>query len=102
MTRARAVIPAPLLLVAISAAACREEGEINIRSLEFEGVEQVNKGGLANALQTKQGSRFFWGRKRFFDRRALDADLTRIQAFYRDRGFPDARVTVDPKLNETQ
>jgi outer membrane protein assembly complex protein YaeT len=102
MTRARAVIPALLLLVAISAGACREEGEVKIASLEFDGVKSVNKGALANALQTKKGSRFFWGRKRFFDRRAFDADLKRIQAFYRDRGFPDARVTVDTKLNETQ
>jgi outer membrane protein assembly complex protein YaeT len=102
MTRARATIPALLLLAAISAGACREEGEIKIASLEFDGVKSVNKGALANALQTKKGSRFFWGRKRFFDRRAFDADLKRIQAFYRDRGFPDARVTVDTKLNETQ
>ena len=102
MTRARAAIPVLLLLAAISAGACREEGEIKIASLEFDGVKSVNKGALANALQTKKGSRFFWGRKRFFDRRAFDADLKRIQAFYRDRGFPDARVTVDTKLNETQ
>ena len=32
-----------------------------------------------------------------------DADLKRIQAFYADRGFPDARVTdVDVRLNRTQ
>ena len=44
-------------------------------------------------LQTKRGSRLPWGRKRFFDRSAFEADLKRIEAFYRDRGFPDARVT---------
>src|SRR5262249_13471987 len=33
----------------------------------------------------------------------FDADLKRIQAFYADRGFPDARVTgFDVKLNERQ
>ena len=54
-------------------------------------------------LQTKKGAWLPWGRKRYFDRRAFEADLKRIDAFYRDRGFPDARVTsFDVKLDETQ
>src|SRR5687768_5052972 len=92
-----------LLFTAISAGACREEGDVEISSLKFEGVDQVDKDALANALQTKAGSRLPWGRKRFFDRRAFEADLKRIEAFYRDRGFPDARVaSFDAALNETQ
>ena len=80
-----------------------EEGEIKIASLEFDGVEQVDKGALANALQTKKGSRFFWGRKRYFDRRAFDADLKRIQALLpRPRISGRAGRLVDTKLNETQ
>ena len=93
------------LLPFISSAACREdgEGEIEIASLTFEGVEQVDRGALANALQTRKGSRFPWGRKRYFDRRAFEADLERIVAFYRDRGFPDARViAVEPRLDAAQ
>ena len=83
--------------------ACHEEGDIKIHKLDFEGVKQVDKTALANALQTKRGSRLPWGRKTYFDRRAFDADLERIQAFYRDRGFPDARVSsFDVKLNDTQ
>jgi outer membrane protein assembly complex protein YaeT len=83
--------------------ACHEEGDIRIHKLDFEGVKQVDKTALANALQTKRGSRLPWGRKTYFDRRAFDADLERIQAFYRDRGFPDARVSsFDVKLNDTQ
>ena len=82
---------------------CREEGEITIKSLKFEGVSQVSKSDLQNALQTKRGSRLPWGRKSRFSRAAFDADLQRIVAFYTDRGFPDARVTsVDVMLNETQ
>ena len=43
------------------------------------------------------------GRKRYFDRSAFEADLKRIEAFYRDRGFPDARVTsFDVQLNDAQ
>src|SRR5687767_3504168 len=92
-----------VLLASLSAAACREEGDIQITGLDFNGVEQVDKGALANALQTKKGSWIPWGRKRYFDRRAFEADLQRIQAFYRDRGFPDARVTsFDVKLNDRQ
>jgi outer membrane protein assembly complex protein YaeT len=92
-----------VLLVAFSVAGCREEGDIQITKLEFRGVEQVDKGALADALQTKKGSWIPWGRKRYFDRRAFEADLKRIEAFYRDRGFPDARVrSFDVQLNDTQ
>jgi outer membrane protein assembly complex protein YaeT len=92
-----------VILGAFSVTACREEGDIQITSLKFTGVEQVDADALANALQTKKGSRLPWGRKRFFDRRAFEADLKRIEAFYRDRGFPDARVRAfDAKLNDAQ
>ena len=44
-----------------------------------------------------------WGKKDYFDRSRFDADLKRIQAFYADRGYPDARVTgFDVKLNDKQ
>src|SRR5215213_4350488 len=94
-----------LLVVAgfICVAGCREEGNIQISGLSFNGVTQVNKAALANALQTKKGSWIPWSRKRYFDRRAFEADLKRIEAFYRDRGFPDARVrSFDVKLNDRQ
>ena len=64
-----------LLLIASAGAACREEGDIQITGLEFNGVEQIDQGALANALQTKKGSWIPWGRKRFFDRTAFEADL---------------------------
>jgi outer membrane protein assembly complex protein YaeT len=90
-------------LVALSLVGCREEGDIRIHKLDFQGVKQVDKSALANALQTKRGSRLPWGHKTYFDRRMFDADLERIQAFYRDRGFPDARVaSFDVKLNDKQ
>jgi len=101
----RASHPLTLLipLVALFLAGCREEGDIQIHKLDFQGVEQVDKTALANALQTKRGSRLPWGHKAYFDRRMFEADLERIQAFYRDRGFPDARVaSFDVKLNDQQ
>src|SRR5918995_1292434 len=92
-----------LLFSAVACAACHEEGDIQVSSLEFKGVERVDKSALASGLQTQRGSRLPWGRKRFFDRSAFEADLKRIEAFYRDRGFPDARVTsFDVQLNDAQ
>jgi outer membrane protein insertion porin family/translocation and assembly module TamA len=92
-----------VVLLVTLAAGCREEGDIQISDLTFNGVKQVQTSALTSVLQTKKGSRLPWGRKRFFDRRAFEADLKRIEAFYRDRGFPDARVSsFDVKLNDTQ
>ncbi len=66
-------------------------------------MEQVDADALERALQTREGSWLPWGRQRYFDRRAFDADLKRIEAFYRDRGFPDAHVTsFDVALNDAQ
>jgi outer membrane protein insertion porin family len=98
----RVVLPLLLLTIALCAA-CREKGDIKIDALTFDGVDQVDKKALANALQTKKGSILPWGRKTYFDRGAFDDDLKRIDAFYRDRGFPDARITsFDVDLNDKQ
>jgi outer membrane protein assembly complex protein YaeT len=103
MPRVRSRVLLFLLFTAVGTVACRDDGDIEISSLEFVGVERVDKGALTRGLQTQRGSRLPWGRKRFFDRRAFDADLKRIEAFYRDRGFPDARVTsFDVDLNDVQ
>jgi outer membrane protein insertion porin family/translocation and assembly module TamA len=83
--------------------ACKEEGTIKVHRLSFDGVKAVDHGRLKSALATKQSSIIPWGRKYYFDRSRFDADLKRIQAFYADRGYPDARVTnFDVKLNDKQ
>ena len=90
-----------LVLLAVSAAACKEEGTITVHSLKFNGVKVVDIGRLKDALATKQSSKIPWGKKAYFDRSRFDADLKRIQAFYADRGYPDARVTgFDVKFND--
>ncbi len=44
-----------------------------------------------------------FGEKHYFNREQFEADLKRIEAFYRDRGFPDAQVSVvRRKLNDEQ
>ena len=103
MRGTRAVFPLLLLAVALCVASCREKGDIRVKSLTFHGVKQVNESALKDALATKAGSKLPWGRKRYFDRQAFESDLMRITAFYRDRGFPDARVrSFDVKLNKQQ
>jgi len=98
------VSTAALLLAAlVLSAACKEEGTIKVHSLSFKGVKGVDESRLKEALATHQSSKIPWGKKSFFDRSRFDADLKRIQAFYADRGYPDARVTgFDVKLNDKQ
>jgi outer membrane protein insertion porin family/translocation and assembly module TamA len=92
-----------LVALVISTAACKEEGTIKVHSLSFKGVNAVDVARLKAALATRQSSKIPWGKKAFFDRSRFDADLKRIQAFYADRGYPDARVTgFDVKLNDKQ
>jgi outer membrane protein insertion porin family/translocation and assembly module TamA len=92
-----------ILALVVALGACKEEGTIRVRSLEFSGVKAVDQSQLRNALATRQSSKLPWGRKAYFDRSRFDDDLKRIQAFYSDRGYPDARVTgFDVKLNDKQ
>lgn len=87
----------------IAAAGCKEGGTVRVHSLNFRGVQAVDAARLRDALATRQSDRLPWGKKTFFDRARFDADLKRVQAFYADRGFPDARVTgFDVKLNDKQ
>ena len=71
--------------------------------LDFKGVQAVSEARLRAALATRVSSRLPWGKKAFFDRSRFDADLKRIEAFYADRGYPDARVrSFDVHLNDKQ
>ena len=99
----RRSIAAFALLTLTAAAACKEGGTIKVHSLSFKGVNAVDESRLKDALATRQSSKIPWGRKYYFDRSRFDADLKRMQAFYADRGFPDARVAgFDVKLNDKQ
>jgi outer membrane protein assembly factor BamA len=81
-------------VLALASAACQDQGSIKVHRLNFKGVNAVDEGRLKTALATRESSWIPWGRKAFFDRARFDADLKRIQAFYADRGYPDARVWV--------
>jgi outer membrane protein assembly complex protein YaeT len=99
----RTFLSVGLVLIALANGACQEEGSVLVHSLRFNGVTAVDEELLRSVLATRQSSKVPWGRKRTFTRARFDADLKRIQAFYADRGYPDARVTAfDVKLNDKQ
>jgi outer membrane protein assembly complex protein YaeT len=99
-----------ILCLALSFAACDEQGTVTVHRLSFKGVKSVDPARLKQALATRENTKvpivgweLPWSKKNFFDRGRFDADLQRIKAFYADRGFPDARVTgADVKLNSKQ
>ena len=91
------------LILTLTAVGCKEEGTITVKSLKFNGVKAVDESRLREALATRTTSKLPWGKKAYFDRSRFDTDLKRLQAFYLDRGYPDARVTgFDVKLNDKQ
>jgi outer membrane protein assembly complex protein YaeT len=99
----RVGVAALALTILAATSACKEGGTIKVHSLSFEGVKSVDESRLKDVLATRQSSKIPWGKKFFFDRSRFDADLKRIQAFYADRGYPDARVAgFDVKLNDKQ
>ncbi|MBS1820206.1 MAG: outer membrane protein assembly factor BamA [Acidobacteria bacterium] len=108
MSRVRHTLLAVAL--ALLAAGCKEGGTVTVHSLSFKGVKGVDEARLRAALATREntkvpvvGWQLPWGRKNYFDRGRFDADLKRIEAFYADRGYPDARVTdFDVNLNKKQ
>jgi outer membrane protein assembly complex protein YaeT len=92
-----------LCILAVGAVACKEEGGIKVSSFTFNGTKAVTPAQLKSVLATSASSKLPWGTKHYFSRSQFDADLKRIVAFYKDRGYPDARVTsFDAKLNQDQ
>ena len=63
-----------------------------VRSLSIEGNASVSDGQLRAAMITRASGRFFWSEKHDFNQRTFEADLSRIVAYYRDRGYHEARV----------
>jgi outer membrane protein assembly complex protein YaeT len=91
------------LLAALAGCVEGEGGAVRVKSLKFTGVKGVKTGQIKSVLATVQSSKIPWGAKHFFTREQFEADLKRIVAFYKDRGYPDAKVTsFDVKLNDKQ
>lgn len=93
-----------LLAAAVVSGGCREEdGGVAVSDLSFTGTQAVSEDQLKSILATREGSWLPWGDKRYFSREQFEADLKRIEAFYADRGYPDARITsFDVELSPDQ
>lgn len=77
-----------------AAQSAREQRDVKVTSLSFEGNQTFPDKTLRTVVQTRRASRWPWARWVPFDQRRLDADLSRLTAFYRDQGFPDVRVRL--------
>jgi outer membrane protein assembly complex protein YaeT len=76
---------------------------IKVTNLHITGTKAVPASRLKAVLQTKESSWIPWGRKRYFDRSTFEADMRRIETYYFDHGYPDARVAkFDAALSEDQ
>lgn len=76
---------------------------IEVTNFNIQGVKSVPIGQLKAALYTSASSWIPWGANHYFNRAQFEADLKRIQVFYADRGFPDAKVeSFDLALNDRQ
>jgi outer membrane protein insertion porin family/translocation and assembly module TamA len=92
-----------LALLAVAVAGCHPTGDVQVKSIDFTGVDAFPVGDLKSVLATRESGRFPWSPKHYFDQKAFDADLQRIHAYYADRGYPSQRVTnVEVTLNETK
>jgi outer membrane protein insertion porin family/translocation and assembly module TamA len=100
----RRIAAATLVVLAVALTGCIEsKGAVKITALKVNGVRAVKTGQLTSVLATSASSKLPWGTKRYFNREQFQADLKRIVAFYKDRGYPDAKVkSFDVKMNGAQ
>ena len=100
----RVCLVACLAAAASGLAGCRDDGSgVRVTRFAFHGTKAVNESQLKSVLATAASSKLPRGQKRYFSREQFEADLKRIVAFYRDRGYPDARVSsFDVKLSRNQ
>ena len=92
-----------ILPLAILTGCIEGQGVVRVTAVKLNGVTAVKQGQVKAALVTMPSSKLPWGTKRYFLRQQFEADLKRIVAFYKDRGYPDAKVTsFDVKMNDKQ
>ena len=74
-------------------------GRVRVTRVAFTGVSPAILPELRGALSLRPSSRWPWGRKVSFSRALLADDLRRIEAYYDEHGFADARVdTYDVEM----
>lgn len=86
---------------ALCAASCHETGSVQVTKITFSGNTAIPAAQLKTVIATQESAFLPWSRKHFFDRAEFDRDVKRIEAFYADRGYPNAKVVgIDVKLND--
>jgi outer membrane protein assembly complex protein YaeT len=79
------------------------KGAVKVTAVKLNGVKGVKSGQLKSVLATTSSSKLPWGAKHYFQREQFDADLKRVVAFYKDRGYGEAKVkSFDVKMNDKQ
>ena len=74
-------------------------GRVRVSRIDFTGVSPSILSELRTTLTMRASSRWPWGRKVYFSRAGLADDLRRIEAYYDQNGFADARVdTYDVEM----
>ena len=68
------------------------EKRLEVADFQIDGLRAVDESRLRAALQTRARSWWPWAEKMYFDRETFEADLKRVEEFYRERGYPNARV----------
>jgi len=86
--------------LAVSGAAAQDaEHTVNVAELTWEGVSAVSRKELAEAIVTRGPSWYPWAADVPFDQAALDEDMERIAAFYREYGYFDAEPSYTLEWN---
>ena len=92
-----------LALILGAASACHEEGVVQVSAVEFEGNAAFSDARLRDVIVTRGSGKLPWSDKRYFNRTVLESDVSRLSAFYSDRGYPAMRVTgTDAQFNEAK
>src|SRR5688572_5137258 len=98
------LVAAVLMALSVSSACREEDGAVKVASISFEGNDTFDDGTLKDVIVTEAPGMLGilpWARSRYFNRDAFQADLERLRAFYRDRGFPSAAVDgLDVTFND--
>ena len=101
--RRRALGSLLFALILVCASACKETGTVQVSSITFNGNKGIDTPSLKAVIATRENGFLPWSRKHFFDRAAFEQDVKRIEAYYADHGYPNAKVVgVDVQLSQAK
>jgi outer membrane protein assembly complex protein YaeT len=92
-----------LSAMCVLSSACKETGTVQVSTITFNGNKGIDAPSLKAVIATQESGFLPWSRKHFFDRAEFERDVKRIEAYYADHGFPDAKVVgIDVQLNSAK